>query len=478
MKIKRWLIISYILVILSPILTGTVLFRWIRNYNQDIQLKDYLDNMERFGRYEVQLDDPDLYLNPPSEYKILSQEEKKNTEIKLYDSNGYNLYTSGIESMSFSLNKETLYKDLYEVKRGYKTESLKKPVFKDSEMVGLYQVTLTRNDLIRGINTRYIIALTIFGLHFLLVIFLVIKMINKKINNPLKLLIGSMEKFAEGENIQIEYGSEDEIGELIDQFNSMKDEIEEKNLNLEKEKASKEYMISAISHDLKTPLTSIRAYTEILKNEDEKAGDPVEEYKDIIISKCDYMKDMLEDLYLYTLLTSDYSMEFVEVEGLEFFQMLFSGYGEVCTKNKLEYTSQIRAEGEYTVDVKSMMRVMDNLITNAVKYSSKGSEIFVGAYSKEFDLPERLGKDLKREVNEFRQESTVVIVQNRANNISKDEIGKIFEPFYKTDSSRNNMQKNGTGLGLSIVKMIVEKHGGNIEVISENNRITVVFTIN
>ena len=478
MKIKRWLIISYILVILSPIIIGSLLFGWIREYSKDIALETYLKNTKSFSSYQERLDNPKFYIDSRKEYNILKEDEGDDAEIRLYNKYGHNIYSSGIESLDYILDKQTLYKDLYDIRLGYNSDTLKKPVFQDGEIVGFYEITLNKKDFIKGINRRTIIAIGLFILNFILVLFIVIKMINKKIDNPLKLLILSMKSFAAGENIKLDYKSKDEIGELILQFNQMKDQIEEKNFNLEREKSSKEYMISAISHDLKTPLTSIRAYAEIIRNNQAfKENGDTKRYEDIIIQKCDYMKDMLEDLHLYTLLTSDYEMDFVEVEGEELFQMILSGYKEMCLQNNLSYLEQIKINGSYLLDVKSTIRLMDNLITNAIKYGEEDSEVFVGIYSKEYPLPNDLDENIRREIEDLRGEDTVIIVQNTGVTISKDELENILEPFYKADNSRKSKEKGGTGLGLSIVKRIVERHKGGLKLISRDNTTTIIYTI-
>ncbi|MGO1469375.1 MAG: sensor histidine kinase [Tissierella sp.] len=475
MKIKRWLIISYILVILSPILTGTLLFNWIRTYDREIQVQTYLENINRFSEYEKKLEDPKLYLDYKGKYELINEKDKDHVQINLYNRYGYNLYSSGLETLDYRLDKKVLYKDFYNMKTGYRADKLKKPVFLNNELVGVYEITLNKNDFVEEVNKRTIVAIGLFMGNFILVLFIVIRMINKKINNPLEGLIFSMKNFALGKNERIDYQSQDEIGELIHQFNLMKNEIEEKDINLEREKASKEHMISAISHDLKTPLTSIRAYTEIIKSDkDEK---DTKKYEDIIIGKCDYMKDMLENLQYYTLLTSDYKMDFVKVEGEEFFQMILSGYGDICKKNNLNYSEEILIDGSLKIDVNSMIRVMDNLITNAIKYSEKGGHIFVGVYSSNYNLGENLDEETRKELENFRGEDSLVIVKNTGKTIGKDELKTIFEPFYKADNSRKNIKKDGTGLGLSIVKSIIDKHGGRIKVLSEDNTTLLAYTI-
>lgn len=475
MKIKKWLIISYILVILSPVVTGYILYSWISGYNREIQLEDYLASMESFDKYKDVLDNPNLYTSSNDDYNLIDEDDEGYINIQLYDQYGFNLFSSGTTDIPYPNSKEEIFKDLYEVKRGYKSDSLKRPVFQRGELVGIYKVTISRTDWIKGVNRRSIVAIILFFTHFILVLFAVNRVLNKKINNPLKQLINSMNRFAKGENVDINYNSSDEIGELISHFNAMKYKIEEKSQNLEQEKKSKEYMISSISHDLKTPLTSIRAYTEIIKNNKSDGEDG--EYEDIILSKCDYMKSMIEDLYLYTLLTSEYEMDFVNVEGEEFFQMLLSGYEEICKKNGLEYSEDIKVKGEYKVDVKSMVRVMDNLVSNAIRYSYIGEKIYVGAISREYPLPEWINVEFKNEINKVRKKGTIIVVKNTGEDISEGEIENILEPFYKADNSRKYFKNTGTGLGLSIIKKIIDKHHGNIKVFSKDKTTIVVCKI-
>ena len=474
MNIKKWLITSYILVILSPIVTGSILFNWIRDYDRDTSLNNHIENIERFDKYEELLDNPQLYKNYNNKKELLHEEEKNYVEIKLFNSNGYNIYSSGVNDI-FTTNKENLYKDLYHIKRGYKADILRKPVFEDEELIGVYQITLNRKDFIKATNFRIILAINLFIGHFIIVILIIIKMINRKIDNPLKLLILSMKTFANGENINIDYDSQDEIGDLIDQFNLMKEDIEEKNIRLQIEKTSKEYMISAISHDLKTPLTSIRAYAEIMKKDNK--GNNTKNYEDIIISKCDYMKEMIEDLNIYSILSSNYKMEFVSVEGEEFFTMLLSGYEQMVKTRDLNYREDINIEGNYRVDVKSIIRLMDNLISNAIRYSKDGEEILIGVFSNKKNLPNYINDHIKKEIEKFKDNETVVLVQNTGASISKEDLEKIFEPFYKADNSRKISKKAGTGLGLNIASKIVEKHEGHIKMISDNNLTTVIFTM-
>lgn len=450
-----------------------MLFNWIRSYGKEIQVKEYLENISKFEEYEDVLENPELYAKYDGEYKILGEEEKDYMKVRLYDKYGFNLYSSVANDIPFNMDKERLYQGLYEVRQGGKYDSLKRPVYKNGNIVGVYEMTILRTGLIREVNKRTTIAISLFILNFIIVLVIVNKMINRKINRPLNLLVNSMEGFGTGENIHINYKSNDEIGELIYYFNNMKDEIEEKNMEIKEQQKSKEYMTAAISHDLKSPLTAIRAYTELLDSRGD-LDDKNNKFRDIILKKCDYMSNMLEDLLTFTLLTRDYKMEFVNVEGQEFFEMLISGYEEVCQRQGLKYESQVKVNGKYRFDVNQMMRVVDNLVSNAIRHSTPGGKISVGAFSEDMDLPDWLDESYKDELESFRKDGAILIVKNNGEEIKEEDMKNILEPFYKADSSRKNIKMSGTGLGLSIVNLIIEKHSGKVKILSHRDKGTVI----
>ena len=85
MKIKRWLTISYIIVILSPVISGLILFNWINQYNKEIELKEYLYNMDKFEEYEDILMNSELYTNYNQKYELVKEDDQDYIKIKLYD---------------------------------------------------------------------------------------------------------------------------------------------------------------------------------------------------------------------------------------------------------------------------------------------------------------------------------------------------------------------------------------------------------
>lgn len=469
MRIKKWLTLSYITVVLIPILTGMMLFLWMKSYNEKTEIDDYINSIKKFEKYDKLLSSKEFYAYPFKEVDFIDEEDRNSTKIVIYDKNGIRLYSSINESVLYSVSKEQLYSNLYEIKHGFRADTLKKPVFDRGNIIGFYEVTILRTKIIQGVNSGTIVVISIFIIVFIAVLIWMIKLMDRKFNKPLLLLIDSIKDFAKGEETCINYMSKDEIGELINHFNDMKKKIKEKDYEIEREQKSKEYMIAAISHDLKTPLTSIRAYSELIIS---KAEETSKRYALSILNKCDYMSNMLEDLLMYTILSSNYIMDFVNVDGEEFFQMLLSGYEEVCEKSNINYNAEINVRGNYKVDVKQMIRIVDNLMSNAIKYTGEGKSIHMGAFSEEFSLPDWICEEEEKKLKEFRKNTAVILIKNQGEEIAKEDIDRILEPFYKVDNSRN--KKVGTGLGLSIVKLIINKHNGRMIISSSKESGTLI----
>lgn len=468
MKLRRWLFLSHLLVMLTPIFTGILLYNLIVNYNKKVELNDYLSTVVKFKSYEEELVNPKIYTNPEKNIKFVKKEDENTVQINLYNVSGQELYASN-ENLLSTLNEEILYSDLYKIQSGYKACTLKKPVFDNGNLVGFYQITIARENFIQGVNNKTIFAAICFIAVILTVFITVIALLNRKFNIPMKLLTEGMNDFAKGNQSSVEYYNRDEIGELINYFNNMKEELEEKRKTIEFQQKTKEYMISAISHDLKTPLTAIRAYAEAIGNHTDLNLLEIKSKAAVILNKSDYMKTMIDDLMVYTLLTSDYNMEFVEVEGSEFFEMLFSGYHETCEKNNIKLSVETCIDGMYKVDVKQMMRVVDNLMANAIRYTKKGSKIWIGAFSLNYNLPNWIEDEFRDEIKSWKTKGCILIIKNEGEGIKEEEKRKIFKPFYQVDDSRNKTAQSGVGLGLSIVNLVIQKHDGDLKLFSQNN---------
>jgi signal transduction histidine kinase len=217
-----------------------------------------------------------------------------------------------------------------------------------------------------------------------------------------------------------------------------------------KEDENRRYrFIMGVTHDLKTPLALIRGYTEALK--DGVTGDPASRINatDIIISKADQLEGMINDL-----------LEFVRMDTGEWRSRL----QKVCMDEFLKnFARRISMDAELLrhhvitdiglppslfvpLDERLVIRALENLVNNAIRYTPDGTTIRFGAAA---------------------DENTVrITIHDNGPGISKDDLPHIFEFFYRGSSSR---QEEGLGLGLSIVKWVVTSHGWSIAVASEQN---------
>lgn len=267
--------------------------------------------------------------------------------------------------------------------------------------------------------------------------------------------------------------SNDELGELINHFEGMKAQIIKGNAELNRQQKEKEYIVASLSHDLKTPLTVIRAYSEALQGKRKLTIKEEQEYTEILFEKLDYMKEMIDNLSVYTSLeASTEQHDFVQVDGEEYFEMMLAGYDEPCAKKGIGLSVIQDVCGEYLLQPLQMMRVMDNLMSNAIRYTPNGKKIWIAVISKSKRLPNWVFDPMLDEVEGWRKGGTIVILQNEGEAIRNDDLIRIFEPFVQLEANRG---KGGSaGLGLSIAEKIVLLHGGKIRIWSKQDYGTLV----
>lgn len=478
MKIKNWLMISYFLVMLLPIAAIYLLYISLSAYDEEQDFKEYFDFQSLVTELESELETVSLYkIQPEENYQHLQELTDDNLKIDLYRYDGVQLFstmsTPG-ELHFFQVNQESFFQNLNEYQKNPRTYSTKKLVFDDTDrIVGLYEITLGRNAWVETSNQRTIMMFVLSGIFFIALYSVVIFSINRKLNRPLDQLQEHMKAFAAGKELdQQQVQSNDEIGVLITHFEQMKAQILETSDALAKQQQEKEYMVASLSHDLKTPLTVIRTYTEALES-DHLSNEEREEYKIILHDKLNHMKQLIEDLSLFTALQSSENMlSTVQVNGNEFFEMLFSGYEEPCSRKDIELTTELSVRNSYMLDPKQMIRLVDNLMDNSIRYTPNQHRIWLAAISSKRPLPDWLFSEFADDVNLWRENGTVMLIQNEGKGIKHSQLENIFKPFYQDDASRG---KGATsGLGLSIAKIIMEKHDGKIKIWSTENKGTLI----
>ena len=279
---------------------------------------------------------------------------------------------------------------------------------------------------------------------------------------PLNKLRRATYELREGNlNYAIQEQSDDEIGQLCSDFEDMRMRLKELiEAQLQNEKASKE-LLSNISHDLKTPLTAIKGYTEGILDGVADAPEKREKYLKTIYKKASDMTVLVDELLVLSKMDANtMTYNFIPIDIGAYFDDCIEEYSlDVQEKNmEIIYTNHISPGTKVIADPEQLKRVVNNIIGNALKYMDKRSGKLI------IVLTDR-GDDVQIEISD------------NGEGISEKDLPFIFERFYRADASRNS-KKGGSGLGLAIVKKIIEEHDGQIWAESvEKQGTTIGFTL-
>lgn len=267
----------------------------------------------------------------------------------------------------------------------------------------------------------------------------------------------AMREIAEGDlNITLDVEGDDEFADMAENLNNMVEELRQLMDRERESERTKNELITNVAHDLRTPLTSIIGYLELLSGPVKLNEEMQKKYLDITYKKSKRLQKLIEDLFGFTKLNyGKISMKVSKVDIVKLLsQMLEEFYPNFMEKN-LAYELQSNVTAKViTADGNLLARLFDNLINNAIKYGSEGKKIIV-----KVDATDTV---------------VTVSVTNFGYVIPKEELPLLFEKFYRVEQSRS-VNTGGTGLGLAIAKNIVDMHGGTIGVTSDLNG--TVFTV-
>lgn len=238
--------------------------------------------------------------------------------------------------------------------------------------------------------------------------------------------------------------SNKQIEKLADIINEKKHLEQKTNIQIIQEKEQLKHSIANISHDLRTPLTSIQGYLTLLKDCEDK--EEQEHYFSVIQAKTDYLTELVQIFYDLSLIESDdyiLGIEKIDVNRIVT-DCLISKYNEL---KELSPTIKIEnAPVWITGNAVACKRIIDNLVTNAIRYSNDYIEIVMDA-------------------------DGIFTVKNTTSELKNIDVNILFQKFYTVDTSRSN---GNTGLGLYIVKELLNKIEGGIKEISYKNNILTV----
>ncbi|SCY32374.1 sensor histidine kinase [Alkaliphilus peptidifermentans] len=279
---------------------------------------------------------------------------------------------------------------------------------------------------------------------------------------PLNKLKTSANRIREGDlDFEININSKDEIGELSNAFEEMRKRLKESlDTQFQYEENRKE-LFTNISHDLKTPITTIKGYVEGIKDGVADTPHKIEKYINTIYTKTVDVDRLIDDLFLFSKLDlSKLPLHLNRINISKYMVDLLEELNFDLEKKNvmMNYENQVASSTFVLVDVMQLKRVIVNVIENAVKFMDKSEGIinFIVNQKDDYILFE---------------------IRDNGQGISKDKLPYIFDRFYRADPSRNSLI-GGSGLGLAIAKKIIEEHSGEMWAESiEGLGTSIFFTI-
>ena len=302
--------------------------------------------------------------------------------------------------------------------------------------------------MIAGSNAAIVLVYVLIGILIFSVTFLALQ---EKSLRYIGRISDAMENISQGDlNTSVDVVGDDEFSGMAENLNHMVAEIRDLMDRERESERTKNELITNVAHDLRTPLTSIIGYLELLSGKPDMPEEIRGKYINIAYTKARRLEKLIEDLFGFTKLNyGKISMNVGKVDVVKLMgQLLEESFPNFADKN-LSYELQSNVPAKVIdADGNLLARLFDNLIGNAIKYGADGKRVVVKILAEE--------------------EVVTVQVINYGYVIPADELPLIFNKFYRVEHSRST-NTGGTGLGLVIAKNIVEMHGGTIDVTSDTD---------
>ncbi|MCR4729237.1 MAG: HAMP domain-containing histidine kinase [Lachnospiraceae bacterium] len=292
-----------------------------------------------------------------------------------------------------------------------------------------------------------VLFITIFVIMFLIAAGLT-RWIGKGVFSPVNELKVGMQQIAEGNfDYALEKDMKGEIGELYRDYEDMRLKLKQSTEETVRNEAQNRELITNISHDLKTPITAIKGYVEGIMDGVADTPEKMDKYIKTIYNKTNDMDRLINELTIYSRIDANrIPYTFLRLNVSDYFNDCIEEVGlDLESKNiKLDYSNLVPPDTRIIADPEQLRRVINNIISNSVKYMDKEKP--------EQKIDFRILDD---------GDSVRIEIEDNGRGIAAKDLTRIFERFYRTDASRNSA-RGGSGIGLSIVKKIVEDHGGYI----------------
>lgn len=274
-------------------------------------------------------------------------------------------------------------------------------------------------------------------------IFLFYYITKRKVRYLEELVAGILEIATGNLDYRVKVKSQDELGALANNINFMAIELRTKIENERKAEQMKSELITNVSHDLRTPLTSIMGYLRLVKDKNFNSADDLENYIEVAYKKSEKLQVLIEDLFEYTKLSnSGVSIDLKTVSINELLEQLIEELVPIARENDITFVKKISGEKIYVdIDPDKTVRIFENLLMNAIRYSYKPGIVKISLFSD--------------------QNTVTIDIENTGDNIPIEDLDKLFDRFYRVEKSRSS-NSGGSGLGLAIAKNLVEIQYGKI----------------
>ena len=483
MTFRQRLIIAFIMVLVLPTLLFMVSFIVIGNLmaqetsgDSAFEYMDYNSLTDDYRQYSVLLDNTyeqiqaDLDEDPaivedPGYLQSLSE--------KVSVSNSYIIVRKGSD-LYYTGNEAAAAKDFQVLPAyshaqqnegtSYYIDSMAKMVkqldftFEDGSEGSIFIITravaLVSRKFLGGMFTAMVVIL-------LFTAIILTRWLEGNFFDPINKLNVAMNNIRDGNlDYRLQTSEQGEIGSLYKNYEDMrlrlKESAEEK---LERERQQLE-LITNISHDLKTPMTSIKGYVEGLMDGVANTPEKQERYIRTIYNKANDMNTLINELTLYSQIDNDkVPYNFHKINVADYFGDCVEEIGmDMESRNiTLNYYNMVSPDTTIVADPEQLKKVINNIVGNSVKYMDKTE-----------------GRIDIRILDE--QDSVRVEIEDNGKGIAPKDLPNIFDRFYRTDESRNSAQ-GGSGIGLSIVRKVIEDHGGYVWATSREGEGTCVHFV-
>lgn len=275
--------------------------------------------------------------------------------------------------------------------------------------------------------------------------------LEKRVLKPINQLRNGVEEIAKGNyEVKVDYDARNEVSILVNSFNDMAEKLHKGELLKAEYEENRKTLIANISHDLKTPITSILGYVEVIMKAENMPADTMNKYHNTIYNNAVYVNKLIDDLFLFSKLDIEkLDFEFEKLNLQAYMDDVMQEFEfELDSRNiKFSYESELKGTYFFNIDRKRVYQVLRNIIGNAVKYGDKENlEIRVRLY--------------------VEGENACIVIEDNGPGIPQDKLPHIFDRFYRVDYARTK-DLMSTGLGLAIAKELIEAQGGSIKVTSE-----------